>query len=114
MSVAAQLCIFGTLTCFILVCSGILILRKTHPDIERPFKVPFCPWFPLFGIIICITLMIKAMPSLEKSSVLFPIWIVIGMVIYLMYGYDKNREAEAKEKMLLERYEKLKEEKNEN
>ncbi|MCR5260502.1 MAG: amino acid permease [Candidatus Gastranaerophilales bacterium] len=114
MSVAAQLCIFGTLTCFILVCSGILILRKTHPEIERPFKVPFCPWFPIMGIIICITLMIKAMPSLEKSSILFPIWIVIGIIIYLMYGYDKNREAEEKEKMLMERFEKLKEEKNEN
>lgn len=112
MSVAAQLCVFGTLTCFILVCIGILILRKTHPDIDRPFKVPFCPWFPIFGTIICITLMIKSIPNLEKSSILFPIWIVFGIIIYIMYGYDKNRAAEEKERNLIEHHKKIREGKN--
>ncbi|MBQ2644527.1 amino acid permease [bacterium] len=112
MSVAAQLCIFGTLTCFILVCIGILIMRKLYPDIERPFKVPFCPWFPIAGIVICLLLMIKAMPSLEKSSILFPIWLLFGMIIYIMYGYDKNREAEEKDRKLIEKFNKSREEKN--
>ena len=111
MSVAAQLCIFGTLTCFILVCLGIIILRKTHPNIERPFKVPLCPWFPILGIIICVTLMVRAMPQLATSAFLFPLWLVFGVLIYLIYGYRKNREAEEKERMLLARR-KMKEEEN--
>ncbi|MGN0014890.1 MAG: amino acid permease [Candidatus Gastranaerophilaceae bacterium] len=104
MSVAAQLCIFGTLTCFILVCLGLIILRKTHPDIKRPFRVPFCPWFPLAGIIVCITLIAKAIPHLEKASFLFPIWLVFGILIYIIYGYGKNRRSEQKKLKLMQQY----------
>ena len=71
LNISAELCNFGTFTSFIIICVAVLILRKTEPNRPRPFKVPFCPWLPLMGIIICITLMIKAMPSLEKSSILF-------------------------------------------
>lgn len=110
MSVAAQLCIFGTLTCFILVCIGILILRKTHPDIERPFKVPFCPLFPILGVLICIALIFQAMPQLATSAFLFPIWLLIGVIIYAVYGYRKNREMEEKERFLLERHRQKEEE----
>ena len=111
MSVAAQLCIFGTLACFILVCSALIILRTTHPEIERPFKVPFYPVSPIMGIIICVALIIKTMPSLEKSSVLFPIWLVFGIIIYSFYGYRKNREAEEKDRKLKQKFlEKLSEE----
>lgn len=106
MSVAAQLCIFGTLTSFILVCAGILIMRKNDPYRERPFKVPFCPWFPLAGIFICVFLMLRAMPQLEKSALLFPVWLFIGFAIYILYGFKQNRAAENKEKILRERYEK--------
>lgn len=110
MSVAAQLCIFGTLTCFVLVCLGIIILRKTYPDIERPFKVPFCPWFPLAGILICITLIVRALPQLEKSAFLFPLWLVFGILIYVIYGYRKNRQMELKEQRLMSAYMKKKQE----
>lgn len=92
--VAAELCIFGTLTCFIMVSVGVLIMRKSEPDKIRPFKVPFCPWFPLLGIVICMYLMIQAIPQLETSAMLFPLWLLGGVVIYLIYGYRKNRQAE--------------------
>jgi len=110
MSIAAQLCIFGTLTCFMLVCAGILIMRKTHPNLERPFKVPFCPWIPLAGIFVCGYLFIKSVPELSTSALLFPIWILMGFGIYFSYGYKKNREIEEKENILIERYRAKKEE----
>lgn len=93
-NVAAELCIFGTLSCFIMVCVGVLILRKTNPDMKRPFKVPFCPWLPLFGILVCGYLMITVIPQLTTSALLFPVWILMGVGIYFSYGYRKNREAE--------------------
>lgn len=96
MNVAAELCIFGTFTSFIIVCVGVLILRKTDPDRPRPFRVPFSPWFPLLGIGICGYLMVKALFDLKTSAMLFPLWIVIGVVIYFAYGYKSNRRAEAR------------------
>lgn len=95
MNVAAELCIFGTFTSFIIVCVGVLLLRKTDPDRHRPFRVPFCPWFPILGIVICSYLMFSAMAKLKTSALLFPVWILIGVVIYFAYGYGKNRRVEA-------------------
>jgi len=99
---AASLCNFGTFTSFIIVCVAILILRKIDPDRHRPFKVPFCPWFPLAGIFCCGGLMIFSMviakgESAKLSTELFIAWIVMGALIYATYGYRKNRLAEKKE-----------------
>lgn len=98
---AAALCNFGTFTSFIIVCVAILILRKIDPDRERPFKVPFCPWFPLMGILCCGGLMIFSMVvskgnSSQISTELFIAWIIMGALIYATYGYHKNRRAEEK------------------
>lgn len=95
MNVAAELCIFGTFTSFIIVCIGVLMLRKTDPDRKRPFRVPFCPWFPIAGILICSYLMISAMKNLKTSAMLFPVWLLVGVAIYFAYGYRKNRKIEA-------------------
>lgn len=99
LNVAASLCNFGTFTSFIIVCVAILILRKTEPDRERPFKVPFCPWFPLLGILCCGGLMVFSMvvskgESAILSTELFIVWVVMGCLIYASYGYRKNREVE--------------------
>lgn len=99
LNVAASLCNFGTFTSFIIVCVAILILRKIDPDRERPFKVPFCPWFPLLGILCCSGLMIYSMVIAKGetallSSALFVVWVIMGALIYATYGYRKNRLAE--------------------
>jgi len=107
-NVAAELCIFGTLACFIMVCVGVLIMRKTNPTIKRPFKVPFCPWFPLIGIAICGYLIIGAIPQLSASALLFPVWLLIGFIIYFSYGYRKNREIE--ERILIAKQDLIREE----
>ncbi len=92
MQVAAELAIFGTFSSFIIVCIGILILRKTEPNRPRPFKVPLCPWFPIIGIVFCSGLMIVALREVQTASKLFPLWLVIGIVIYFAYGYKSNRK----------------------
>ena len=99
---AAALCNFGTFTSFIIVCVAILILRKIDPNRPRPFKVPFCPWFPLAGIFCCGGLMAFMMvnakgDSAKLSTELFIAWIVMGILIYATYGYWNNRKAEKKE-----------------
>lgn len=96
LNVAAELCNFGTFTSFIIVCIAVIILRKIDPNRERPFRVPFSPLFPALGVICCGGLMIYSMQSLTLSAVIFPIWVVLGISIYFLYGYRKNRAKEAK------------------
>ncbi len=96
LDVAAELCNYGTFTSFIIVCVAVLILRKTDPDRPRPFKVPFSPVVPSLGIICCGGLMIYKSMQPSGSAVLFPIWLGVGALIYLLYGFVKNRLNENK------------------
>lgn len=102
LNISASLCNFGTFTSFIIVCVAILILRKVDPDRERPFKVPFCPWVPIMGILTCGGLMVFSMTiakgeSAKLSTELFILWIIMGILIYAGYGYKNNRLAEQAE-----------------
>ena len=92
---AADLVNFGAVAAFIIVCVAVLILRKKDPDRVRPFKVPFCPWFPLIGIVCCGGLMIYSMSLKKLSSMLFLAWIVTGVAFYLLYSYKEQRKAQA-------------------
>ena len=89
--ISAELCNFGTFTSFIIICIAVLILRKTDPDRKRPFKVPFVPLFPILGIITCGGLMFYSMKFLTTSSLYFPLWLLIGLLIYVFYGYRQKR-----------------------
>ena len=91
LSISAELCNFGTFTSFIIICIAVLILRKTDPDRLRPFKVPFSPLFPILGIITCGGLMVYSMKFLTTSSLYFPLWLLIGLLIYAGYGYNQKR-----------------------
>ena len=91
LDVAAELCNYGTFTSFIIVCVAVLILRKTDPDRPRPFKVPFSPVVPSLGIICCGGLMVYKSMQPSGSAILFPIWLGIGALIYLLYGFVRNR-----------------------
>lgn len=73
----------GTLFAFILVCIGIIIMRKKMPDIPRKFKAPFVPTVPILGIIVCLLMMV----SLPKESwERLVIWMIIGVSIYFFYS----------------------------
>ena len=91
---AANLCVYGTFASFIVICIAVLILRHTDPDRPRPFKVPCSPLFPSLGILCCGGLMIYSFKELKDSAALFGIWIVLGIIIYALYGYSKNRKHE--------------------
>lgn len=91
-NISASMCNFGTLASFIIVCSAILILRKTDPDRPRPFKVPFSPLFPILGILTCSFLTFYSFWKLKTSAVYFTIWIIAGFIIYLIYGYKTQRK----------------------
>lgn len=90
-NISASMCIFGTLVSFIIVCTAILILRKTDPDRPRPFRVPFSPLFPLLGILTCSGLTIYSFFKLKTSAIYFTVWLLIGLVIYVIYGYKTQR-----------------------
>ncbi len=96
LNVAAELCNYGTFTSFIIVCVAVLILRHTDPNRKRPFKVPFSPVTPALGIICCAGLMIYKSMQASSSALLFPVWLGIGAIIYLLYGFIRNRDNENK------------------
>ncbi|HEX7090435.1 MAG TPA: amino acid permease [Longimicrobiales bacterium] len=84
----------GTLFAFILVAAGVLVLRRLEPDRYRPFRTPWVPFVPLMAIAACLWLML-GLPT--RTWVRFGVWLVIGIVIYLVYGFKhsalRNRRA---------------------
>lgn len=75
----------GTLFAFSLVCIGVVILRKTQPNVARPFRTPLVPLVPILGVIICVALMASLpVESWERLA----IWMAIGIAIY--FGYSKK------------------------
>lgn len=78
-----ELVSIGTLLAFVIVCVGILILRKTEPDAPRPFKTPWVPLVPILGALVCFAQM-ASLPTDTWARLL--IWMLIGFVIYFTYG----------------------------
>lgn len=78
----------GTLFAFILVCVGVIILRARDPHRERSFRVPLHPVVPVLGIISCAFLM-TGLPLITWER--FGIWLVVGIVIYLLYGRVRSK-----------------------
>ncbi|MBO6180807.1 amino acid permease, partial [bacterium] len=96
LKISADLCNYGTFTSFVIICLAVLILRKTNPDTHRPFKVPFSPVLPLVGILICLVLIFFSLNTLKTSSNYFIIWLAVGFLIYVLYGYRQKRIGEQK------------------
>jgi APA family basic amino acid/polyamine antiporter len=73
----------GTLFAFFLVNIGVIVLRHTHPEMERPFRVPFVPIFPLIGCALILYL-VTTLPG--ETWIRFIIWLVLGLLVYYLYG----------------------------
>jgi basic amino acid/polyamine antiporter, APA family len=84
----AELTNIGTLFAFVLVCIGVWILRHADPDRHRPFKAPFMPLVPILGVLFCGYLM-ASLPELTWMR--FFGWLVIGLVMYFIYGRKHSR-----------------------
>jgi APA family basic amino acid/polyamine antiporter len=79
----SQLVSMGTLLAFTLVCIGIVLLRRTAPELERPFRTPGMPWVPVLGALVCVGQMF-GLPLATWARLV--IWLVLGLAVYLAYG----------------------------
>jgi len=87
-SVVGEMCSIGTLLAFVMVCLGILILRKKQPDIPRAFKTPWVPVVPVLGILTCLVMMF----SLPLDTwIRLIVWLLLGFIVYFGYGKKNSK-----------------------
>ena len=83
--VVGEMTSIGTLFAFVLVCIGIIVMRKTHPELPRPFRTPLVPFLPIVGVIV--NLLLMAGLGWENWTRLF-VWMAIGLAVY--FGYSRH------------------------
>jgi APA family basic amino acid/polyamine antiporter len=77
----------GTLMAFVIVSIGIIVLRRTRPDLPRPFRMPLVPLLPILSAIVSFILMLSLPWSTWQRLIL---WMAIGITFYFVYGYRKS------------------------
>jgi basic amino acid/polyamine antiporter, APA family len=92
--ILAELVNIGTLLAFVIVCSAVLIMRKMHPELPRPFRAPLFPFVPIAGIAICLLLMFSLPP---ENWLRLIVWLLIGFTIYFTYGKKHSALRKANE-----------------
>jgi APA family basic amino acid/polyamine antiporter len=92
LAVLGELVSIGTLFAFAIVCISVLVLRKSRPDIKRPFKTPWVPFVPVAGALICV-LQMAALPLATWLRLL--VWLVIGLMVYFFYGMSHSKQRTA-------------------
>lgn len=80
-----QLVSIGTLLAFVLVCIGLVLLRRTSPELHRPFRAPAVPLVPILGALICLAQM-ASLPGETWARLV--VWLAVGFVIY--FGYSRR------------------------
>ena len=86
--VLGELVSIGTLFAFVIVSIGVIVLRKTRPDLERPFKTPLVPWLPIASALVSLALML-ALPFETWERLL--LWMALGLVVYFGYGMRHSK-----------------------
>lgn len=90
-NIIAELCNMGTLFAFCVVCVGVMVLRKTQPDAERPFRCPGVGVVAPLGVLFC-GFLISQLPA--NTFVFFGVWYAIGMVVYFTFSSSNSRLVE--------------------
>ena len=90
LSALAELVNIGTLFAFVVVSAGVIILRRTRPDLQRTFRVPWVPVLPLLSVLSCVYLMLN-LPI--ETWLRFAVWMAVGVVLYWLYGSRRSRVA---------------------
>jgi APA family basic amino acid/polyamine antiporter len=88
LSELSELTSIGTLFAFVVVSIGVVVLRRTRPDLPRSFRAPGVPWLPVLGVIACAWLMLN-LPV--QTWIRFLVWMVAGLAIYFLYGMRRSR-----------------------
>ncbi|MFD1933915.1 MULTISPECIES: amino acid permease [Nonomuraea] len=88
LSELAELVNIGTLFAFVVVSAGVVILRKTHPELHRAFRTPLVPVLPILSVLACLYLMMN-LPVITWLR--FFLWMIIGVAVYFCYGYWHSR-----------------------
>jgi len=83
LSILAEMTSIGTLFAFVIVCGAVMVMRKTNPNANRPFRAPFVPLIPILGIATCLLLMFS-LPAENWYRLI--IWLAVGLGIYFLYG----------------------------
>jgi APA family basic amino acid/polyamine antiporter len=91
-SVVGEMTSIGTLLAFVMVCLGVLIMRKKEPDAPRGFRTPWVPVVPILGILTCVLMMVSL--PVDTWIRLF-VWLAIGLAIYYGYGKKHSKLAQA-------------------
>ncbi|NTX17890.1 hypothetical protein HUA76_44770, partial [Myxococcus sp. CA056] len=90
--VVGEMVSIGTLLAFVMVCLGVLIMRRTNPDAPRSFRTPWVPVVPILGIVTCLVMMV----SLPLATwVRLYVWLVAGLLIYYFYGQHNSKLRQA-------------------
>lgn len=85
--IVGEMTSIGTLFAFILVCLGVLVMRKNMKDAPRAFRVPFVPLIPILGVLVCLGMMVF-LPF--DTWIRLIVWMLVGLDIYLAYGMKKS------------------------
>jgi APA family basic amino acid/polyamine antiporter len=96
-AILGELVSIGTLLAFVIVCAGVWVLRRTDPDLPRPFKTPLVPFVPIMGGLISL-LMMAGLPG--DTWLRLIIWLIIGMAVYFGYGRHHSRVQTAAAKVM--------------
>jgi APA family basic amino acid/polyamine antiporter len=83
-----QLVSIGTLMAFVIVSIGVIVLRRTRPDLPRPFRMPMVPLLPALSALVALVLMIGLPRATWERLIL---WMVTGMIFYGIYGYRRSK-----------------------
>lgn len=86
----AELVNIGTLTAFVMVCAGVIVLRRTHPEYPRPYKMPFGIVLPVLGVLSCGAL-IAFLPLMTHLR--FLLWLAVGLIFYFVYSMRHSKLA---------------------
>jgi len=87
-AVVGEMTSIGTLLAFVMVCLGVLIMRRTNPDAPRPFRTPWVPVVPILGIVVCLVMM-ASLPW--ETWLRLVVWLALGMIIYFGYGKRNSK-----------------------
>ena len=91
LKILADLVNIGTLMAFVIVCAAVMVMRRTNPDLPRPFRTPFVPVVPILGMAMNLAMMFYL--GWENWLRLL-VWLAIGLVIYFSYGHRRSTIAE--------------------